>query len=221
VTVEDDRGVASAASLRKRFGQGLTPNDFKASFEDGGARLNGLAERVIVDGNTAFAALERDLNVLAIVEGGCRDSLEGSSVLLRLTEGNPRVHIRFFRREENPDLMAAYRKDGLYDSIPVFVFLDRDFNELGRYVERPAEVGDLFESHRATLAEQHPEFAPADAELKSFDAPVKERLRSALDDLRERDRPTANGHIVRALSALVAKAADASRTASRPKAAGV
>jgi Thioredoxin len=119
--------------------------------------------------------------------------------------------VRFFLRGAHPELMAAYRKDGQFDSIPVLVFLDADFNEIGRYVERPDEVTAMYARHRDELAGRHPEFAPAGAPLRDFDEPVRERLRAALDQLRERDRPEANAAIAVALEALAERAAGGTR----------
>lgn len=195
--------------LRRTFAEGASAEEFKASLPDGGARLDELESLVEADrSESAFARLDRQLNVLAIVEGWCRDSRDGSAVLLRLAGGRPNVRVRFFLRGEHPELMAAYRKDGRFDSIPVLVFLDADFNEIGRYVERPDEVTAMYARHRDELAERHPEFAPAGAPLRDFDEPVRERLRAALDQLRERDRPTANASIATALEALAERAAD-------------
>jgi Thioredoxin len=150
--------------LRERFAGGATRQRFAASLPDGGRRLAELEAMVGLDPSTsAFARVREELNVLAIVEGWCRDSKDGSAVLLRLVGDNPSVRVRFFPRGEHPELMAAYRKDGRFDSIPVFVFLDGAFNETGRYVERPGEVTTMHEWHRAELARRDPEFAPADA----------------------------------------------------------
>ena len=198
--------------LRMRFACGASAEEFKASLPDGGARLTELESLVEVDRDTsAFARVRSELNVLAIVEGWCRDSKDGSAVLLRLAGRRPNVRIRFFIRGEHPDLMASYRKDGQFDSIPVLVFLDGEFNEIGRYVERPDEVTELYDRHRGELAERNPEFAPAGAPLRDFDGPVRERLRAALDQLRERDRQKANARIAAALEALAGHAAAGTR----------
>jgi hypothetical protein len=198
--------------LRRRFARGASPEDVTASRPDGGERLAELESLVEIDpAASAFARVHRELNVLAIVEGWCRDSKDGSAVLLRLAGGNPDVRVRFFARGEHPDLMAAYRKDGQFDSIPVLVFFDADFSEIGRYVERPDEVTAVYERHRVELAEQNPEYAPADASLGSFAEPVRERLRAALDQLRERDRPEANARIAAALETLAEHAIDGTR----------
>jgi hypothetical protein len=198
--------------LRRRFALGASAEEFKASLPDGGTRITELESLVEVNRSaSAFARLDQELNVLAIVEGWCRDSQDGSAVLFRLAGGRPNVRMRFFVRSEHPDLMAAYRKDGQYDSIPMLLFLDPDFNEIGRYVERPDEVTAMYEQHRADLAERNPEYAPADAPLSRFDGPVRERLRVALEQLRERDRAKTNARIAAALEALAAQAASGSR----------
>jgi len=47
--------------------------------------------------------------------------------------------MRIFLRDENPDLMDQFLKEGLYRSIPVFVFFDERMNEVARFIEsRPA-----------------------------------------------------------------------------------
>jgi hypothetical protein len=178
--------------LRTRFGRGATPHEFLASLPDSGARIAELQANVKVDRSaSAFARLNDDLHVLGLAEGWCRDSQDGLAVLLSLAGGRPNVHIRIFKRDDHPCLMAAYRKDGQYDSIPVFVFLDGEFNEIGRYVERPDDVTSMYEQHRTELAAHNSAYSPADAPLQSFDPSVRRELRAAVAELRERDRPQA------------------------------
>jgi hypothetical protein len=56
-------------------------------------------------------------------------------------------------------LILPYRKDGLYHSIPVFVFYDKDFNELGHWIERPAIATQVTDDEslqlRRRLREEH------------------------------------------------------------------
>jgi hypothetical protein len=193
-------------ALRRRFAFGALAQEFKASLPDGGARLTKLESLVHVDKSASvLGRLDEDLNILGIVEGWCRDSLDGSAVLLHLAGDRPNIRVRFFIRGDNPDLMAAYRKDGQYDSIPVLLFLDNDFHEIGRYIERPDALTDMYRAHRTEMAERDAAFAPADAPLRSFDDDVRQRLRSALDELRERDRDKANAVIASALDAIAAR----------------
>jgi hypothetical protein len=59
--------------------------------------------------------------------------------------------VRVFRRDTYPDLILPYRKDGLYHSIPVFVFYDQDFNEIANWIERPAEATRVIDEESLNL----------------------------------------------------------------------
>lgn len=93
-------------------------------------------------------------SVLVISEDWSSDCRRDVPYLQRLADAG-RMELRIFDRDgekllkglpspadsPNADLMLAYmntRTDGTWASIPVAAFLDRDFNELYRYVEFPA-----------------------------------------------------------------------------------
>ena len=80
-----------------------------------------------------FAAARR---VLVITEDWCGASLASVPFVIKLVEGMPGVEMRIFLRDENPDLMDQFLKNGLYRSIPVIVFLDEHMNEVARFIER-------------------------------------------------------------------------------------
>lgn len=63
------------------------------------------------------------------------------------------MELRIFARDQNLDIMDQYLNQGQYRSIPVFVFLDHDLNELGHWIERPAAQNRFVEELRAELAQ--------------------------------------------------------------------
>jgi Thioredoxin len=84
-------------------------------------------------------ALERPgptRKILVITEDWCGTSLAVLPYVFKLAEADPRVELRVFLRDANPDLMDRYRKDGRHRSIPVVVFLDEGLVELARFIER-------------------------------------------------------------------------------------
>ena len=86
-----------------------------------------------------LAVLERSgptRKVLVITEDWCGTSLGVLPYVFKLAEASPGVDLRVFLRDENPDLMDQFLKDGRYRSIPVVVFLDDAFTELARFIER-------------------------------------------------------------------------------------
>ena len=102
--------------------------------------------------------LPNDLKVMVIAEPWSGDVLYYFPVLVSMAEKTG-WEVRIFRRDIFPDLILPYRKDGLYHSIPVFVFYDSDYKELDHWVERPAEATRVIDEEslmlRRRLREEH------------------------------------------------------------------
>jgi hypothetical protein len=94
--------------------------------------------------------LPSDVNVLVIAEPWSGDVLYNLPTLLQFAEA-AKWNVRIFPRDSYPDLILPYRKDGLYHSIPVFVFYDKDFNELGHWIERPAVATQVIDDESLKL----------------------------------------------------------------------
>jgi hypothetical protein len=84
----------------------------------------------------AFSTMPSDLRVAVIAESWSGDVLYNLPPLIALAESLD-WQVRIFRRGENLDLIESYKKDGIYLSIPVFIFYDADFKEIADWVERP------------------------------------------------------------------------------------
>jgi hypothetical protein len=194
---------ASASSptlLAEVFDVGETLADFRDRLPaDSPTRID-LERPVDVAGaELAFRDLA-DLRVLAIVEDWCKDSRDALPVLDVLLAASPGTQLRVVHRDEHMDLMAAYLKDGRFAAIPVFIFMDRDFNELGRYVERPPAVTRLRRAERESLAAADPRFNPPDAKPSAFDDVTAADLRAAVLELRARSQPQATLMVAEALA---------------------
>jgi hypothetical protein len=74
--------------------------------------------------------------ILVITEDWCGTSLSVLPYVFKLAEADPRVDLRVFLRDQSPDLMDQYLKDGRHRSIPVVVFYDEALAELARFIER-------------------------------------------------------------------------------------
>lgn len=148
---------------KERFRQGMT---FQQYLDQMGTNkekfLEFLKEIKIQPGDReALRKLGKKLNVLVITEDWCGDALYNFPVLAELVEGNPNVEMRVFLRDKNPDLMDQCLNQGVYRSIPVFVFFDENMNELARFIERPPKVTEVIEKKmlevRRTLRAEHKE----------------------------------------------------------------
>jgi hypothetical protein len=74
--------------------------------------------------------------VMVITEDWCGTSIMYVPFVAKLVEGRADVDLRVFLRDENPDLMDQYLKQGKYRSIPVIAFFDDDMRELARFIEQ-------------------------------------------------------------------------------------
>jgi hypothetical protein len=145
---------------REFFERGETVEAFLASLGDNRPKFEQLlAESELdVERLRQIEDMPRDLRVLVIAEPWSGDVIYFLPPLVRLAE-EAHWEVRIFRRDQYPDLITPYRKENLYRSIPVFIFYDRDFRELGHWIERPAEATRVIDEEslklRRRLREEH------------------------------------------------------------------
>jgi hypothetical protein len=58
-----------------------------------------------------------------------------SPLIAHVCEAMQNCDLRVFFRDKEPDLRDTFLNNG-YQSIPVVVFFDKDWNEIGRWIER-------------------------------------------------------------------------------------
>ena len=126
---------------RERFEQGMTLEQYIDHMSVNRERfVDALDETTIGPEDTrVLAQLGKVRRVLVLSEDWCGTCLAHVPYVVKLVEGDPRIEMRLFPRDQNLDVMDQYLKKGLYRSIPVFVFFDEHMNEVARFIEsRPA-----------------------------------------------------------------------------------
>ena len=123
---------------RERFAAGMTPQQYLDQMQMNRERfLAALHATSISDGDAqVFDRFAGTRRILVITEDWCGAAIAALPFVLKLAERAPSIETRIFLRDENPDLMDQYLKDGKYRSIPVFAFFDEHMNELARFIER-------------------------------------------------------------------------------------
>lgn len=122
-----------------RFAQGLTLEQYLDQMTMNRDRFVRALDGITVQptDEDMLARLGHVRRVLVITEDWCGTSLAYVPRVVKLLQGHPEVELRFFLRDESPDVMDQYLKRGLYRAIPVFAFFDADMNELARFMEAP------------------------------------------------------------------------------------
>jgi hypothetical protein len=132
--------IAGMGDLRQKFEQHMDEVEITLEFKEKIDHLPG------------------EMNVLVIAEPWSGDVLYYLPALFKVSL-TKEWEVRIFHRDQYPELILPYRKEGLYHSIPVVVFLSTDFNELGRWVERPEIAHKVIEEEslklRRRLREEH------------------------------------------------------------------
>jgi len=194
---------------RQRFESGLTYQGYKAQMTRNRERFEENERRVELrpDDVAAFRDLPRPLRVLVLAEDWCGDVIANLPVVGRLAEASGKLDLRVFLRDQNDDLMQRWLNQGKYKSIPVVVFYDEGFRELGHWIERPASVTELRARRRREVFAAHPEFGSPDAPVDQLPEDVRERLGAELQKMRDETTPFANQEVVRELRELVSRVA--------------
>ena len=194
---------------RARWDKGITYDEFKAAMTRNQERFAENESRVALDPDTVrtFKSLPKPLRVLVLAEDWCGDVIANLPILGRLDKEVPALDVRIFYRDQNLDLMERWLNQGKYQSIPVFVFFDENFRELGHWIERPASVTERRAAERKKIFAAHPEFGSPDASVDQLPEDVRTRLQSELQKMREGMVAFANGEVQRELRELVSKVA--------------
>jgi hypothetical protein len=120
-----------------RFAKGLSWKEYMAQMGDTRARTEGnYAKSTLTDDERKFFGSVSGVKyVVMLAENWCGDVHRNSPLIAHIVEAIPGAELRVFFRDQNPDLRDTFLNNG-YQSIPVVVFFDKDWNEIGRWVER-------------------------------------------------------------------------------------
>jgi hypothetical protein len=192
------------AVTRERFEQGISYQQWKDGMTRNQERFEANERNVpLEDADVeAFRALPKPVNVLVLAEDWCGDVIANMPILGRIAGEVDTLNLRVFLRDQNLDIMDQYLLRGQHRSIPTFVFFDDDFNELGRWIERPDSVTELRAKKRAEIYASNPEFGSPDAPVDQLPEETRARLNYEIADMREEMAPFANREVVRELREL-------------------
>jgi len=121
----------------QRFNTGLTWKDYLAQMGDTRARTEGNYQKAVLtdEERKFFSGISGVRYAVMLAENWCGDVHRNSPLLAHICEAMPGCELRVFFRDKEPDLRDAFLNNG-YQSIPVIVFFDKDWNEIGRWIER-------------------------------------------------------------------------------------
>ena len=144
-----------------RFAKGLSWKDYMAQMGDTRARTEeNYGKTKLTDEERKFfsgSALGKVKYALMLAENWCGDVHRNSPLPAHICEAMPNCELRVFFRDQNLDITDLYLNNG-YRSIPVIVFFDANWNEIGHWIERSGAATQKMIGLRAKTVD----VAPAD-----------------------------------------------------------
>jgi hypothetical protein len=102
------------------FGKGTVPEDLQS-------RLDGL---------------HGPYYLIAVAIDGCSDSVNTIPYLAHMADASDQIEMRIVHPDTGRHIMDSHRTPDDRPSTPTVLILDQDFNEIGVFIERPAELQD-------------------------------------------------------------------------------
>jgi hypothetical protein len=195
------------AVTRDQFESGMTYDAYKAQMTRNREQFEQNEKDLDLkpEDKQAFSNLPRTLNVMALAEDWCGDVVANVPVLGRIAnESAGKLNVRIHLRDTEPGatIMSQYLNRGEFKSIPTFIFLDENFNELGVWIERPDSVTKLREDRRQALYKDHPEWGDPGTAIAELPEELRTTIMQATGAMRNETKPFANAEVVRELREL-------------------
>ena len=120
-------------------------------------------------------------HLVVIGEDWCPDVYRGTGIAQKIAE-TMGIELRYFERDQNKDMIAEYLKDGEFESIPVFIFYDKDHNEITHFIERPKLANEQIHVTRDIIGDM----SPAAIAARLGHEPSEEEIAAARAEGRDR-----------------------------------
>jgi len=194
-------------TIQERFQQGMTTEEYLLQMTQKRERLeeNERTVSLAVEDLQFFAQLPHLLHVMVLTEDWCEPAIANVPVLMRLATESNKLNLRFFLRDHNPDLMSQYLKDGVYATIPTFVFFNHAFREIGRWYETPAKIKNMTHELMQELFATDPAFASVlfNTPIPQLPDAARMRMIQALKEFRIKTRELGDQEVVNEIKEIV------------------
>jgi hypothetical protein len=201
------RRTSSMAVTRAQFESGLTYQAYKDQMTRNREQLEQNERELDLKSADlqTFKALPKAVNVMALAEDWCGDVIANLPILGRLANDSGTLNVRIHLRDQEPGsvIMDQYLNRGEFKSIPTFIFLDENFNELAVWIERPASVTQLREERRQQLYRDNPAWGDPSKPIAELPEDVRTDVQHKTGAMRNETKPFANSEVVRELREIV------------------
>ena len=102
----------------------------------------------------AFDGLAEPLRLAVFTADWCGDAMSTTPVILRLADSTSKISHQVFNRDEELDLTNSFLAEDRAGTVPVFVVMDSNMNEIARFVETANELVPSIDAMDETIAQE-------------------------------------------------------------------
>ena len=93
------------------------------------------AVKVPSDAAEWVGGLSNPINLAVFTADWCGDAVSTTPVILRLADSSANVNLQVFNRDDDVPLADTFLPEHRAGTVPIFVVLDDDMSEVGRFIE--------------------------------------------------------------------------------------
>lgn len=144
------------SNLKAWFHKGSNKYDYINSMETHQENLLKVYNNVTVNATEKefLQSLQsRQLKAVILTADWCGDAMVNLPILMRLSDESL-LETRYLIRDENLELMDQYLTNGTARSIPIIVFLNNEYEEIGKWGPRAPMVQEMVETLKSDLPDK-------------------------------------------------------------------
>jgi thiol-disulfide isomerase/thioredoxin len=125
------------ALTREKFSQGRSTRDYIDQMKVNKQPFMEIYQAVEVPGEVQsyFDNLTDPVNLAVFHAEWCGDAVSTTPAILRLAGNTRNINVEVFNRDEEVDLTNAFLPEHRANTVPVFVVLDQEMQEIARFIE--------------------------------------------------------------------------------------
>ena len=122
---------------QEKFEQGMTTQQYIDQIKVNKEPFVTIYETVKIsaDSLSLFDGLSEPLKLAVFTADWCGDAMSTTPVILKLADSTPNISLQVFNRDDELELSNSFLPEHRAGTVPIFVVLDQDMNEVARFIE--------------------------------------------------------------------------------------
>ena len=139
-------------NLNEWYEKAISPDTYIESMDKHKENLLHIYDHYQVPNEANFFQIlkRKKLRIIVLTEDWCGDAMLNIPILLKLAEASD-MNVRMLLRDQNLELMDQYLTNGKSRSIPIFIFIDENGNEVAKWGPRAEKIQQYVDASNKNL----------------------------------------------------------------------